>query len=126
MAEDPTEMLVVDPESSPPPPPPTAAVGEVDKTPRVAMSLLLVAALIGGLLGGGIVALANRHNDNGTNVTFAPGTNLKVRGKALDMQGVLRKPSPRSSPSRPTASCAKTASSARRCHACAVPAPAWC
>ena len=94
MAEEPTEMLVVDAESSPPPPPPTAAVGEVDKTPRVAMSLLLVAALIGGLLGGGIVALANRHNSSATNVTFAPGTNLKVRGKALDMQGVLAKTEP--------------------------------
>ncbi|MEY2471393.1 MAG: hypothetical protein QOK28_722 [Actinomycetota bacterium] len=94
MAEEPTEVLVVDPEDSTPPPPATAGVGERDKTPRAAMSLLLVAALIGGLLGGGIVALANRHNNNGTNVSFAPGTNLKLRSGALDVQSVLAKAEP--------------------------------
>jgi S1-C subfamily serine protease len=66
----------------------------VDKSPRVALSLLLVAALIGGLLGGGIVALATRDTGNGTSVTFAPGTNLKLRNGALDIQGVLAKTEP--------------------------------
>ncbi|MEY2417613.1 MAG: hypothetical protein QOG90_293 [Actinomycetota bacterium] len=94
MAEEPTEVLVVDSEDSTPPPPPTAGVGERDKPPRAAMSLLLVAALIGGLLGGGIVALANRDDNNGTNVSFAPGTNLKLRSGALDVQSVLAKAEP--------------------------------
>jgi serine protease Do len=95
MAEEPTETLVVDPQDSTPPPPPTAGVGEADKTPpRVALSLLLVAALIGGLLGGGVVAIATRDTGAGTSVTFAPGTNLKLRGGALDVQGVLAKAEP--------------------------------
>src|SRR5689334_3642381 len=94
MAEDPTEVLLANPQDSPPPPPPTAGSGEVDKSPRVALSLLLVAALIGGLLGGGIVALATRDTGNGTSVTFAPGTNLKLRNGALDIQGVLAKTEP--------------------------------
>jgi S1-C subfamily serine protease len=93
MAEDPTEVLVVDSEDSTPPPPATAGTGEPGKTPRVAI-LLLVAALIGGLVGGGIVALGTRGDNNGTNVTFAPGTNLKLRGGALDVQGVLAKAEP--------------------------------
>jgi S1-C subfamily serine protease len=94
MAEDPTELLVVAPKDSTPPLPPTAGPVEVDKSPRVPVALLLVVALIGGLLGGGIVALSTRNPNNGTNVSFAPGTNLKLRGKALDMQGVLAKTQP--------------------------------
>ncbi|HVV38293.1 MAG TPA: trypsin-like peptidase domain-containing protein [Acidimicrobiales bacterium] len=96
MAEDPTEVLAVDPQDSTLEPLPTAGPGESDKVapPRVAMSLLLVVALIGGLLGGGIVALATRSSRNGTSLTFAPGTNLKLRNGALDVQGVLAKTEP--------------------------------
>ena len=98
MSEEPTETLVVAPESSPPGPPPLAQPGEVDKSPGVApsfpLAILLVVALIGGLLGGGIVALSTHGRSNGTSVTFAPGTNLKLRNGALDIQGVLAKTEP--------------------------------
>jgi serine protease Do len=94
MAEEPTEVLVVDSEDSPPLLPPTAGSGEADKSPRIAVSLLLVAALIGGLVGGAIVAIATRDTGGSSSVTFAPGTNLKLRGGALDVQGVLAKTEP--------------------------------
>ena len=68
--------------------PPTAGPDELDKPtagPRLHV-LLLVAAVIGGLIGGGIVAISSTDTGSGTNVTFAPGSNLKLRGGALDMQ----------------------------------------
>ena len=81
----PTEPVLVEP-------PKTA---ESPKPARVATSLLLVAALIGGLLGGAIVALFDRNDTGGaTNVTFAPGSNSKLRGATLDIQGVLAKTMP--------------------------------
>jgi S1-C subfamily serine protease len=74
----------------------TAEVGEVDKSPvqRRVLPLLLVAALLGGVIGGGIVAVANRDTADGPRVTFAPGSNLKLGGKALDIQSVLAKTVP--------------------------------
>ncbi|HUR78687.1 MAG TPA: trypsin-like peptidase domain-containing protein [Acidimicrobiales bacterium] len=61
---------------------------------RVALPLLLAAALIGGLVGGGIVAIATRDTAAAPSVTFAPGSNLKLRQGALDIQGVLAKAEP--------------------------------
>jgi serine protease Do len=75
--------------------PPTAAPDEQDKPSAPPLrALLLVAAVIGGLIGGGLVAITTRDTGNGTNVTFAPGTNLKLRNGALDIQGVLAKTEP--------------------------------
>ncbi len=76
--------------------PATAGPDELDKStaPRISRGFLLVAALIGGLIGGGIVAITTNDTGNGTNVTFAPGTNLKLRNGALDIQGVLAKTEP--------------------------------
>ncbi len=76
--------------------PVTAGPDEEDKpsaAPRLPV-LLLVAALLGGFIGGGIVAITSRDTGSGTNVTFAPGSNLKLRNGALDIQGVLAKAEP--------------------------------
>ena len=67
--------------------------GQADKS-GVAWKFLLVAALLGGLVGGGLVAIATRDTGDGPRVTFAPGTNLKLRNGALDIQGVLAKAEP--------------------------------
>src|SRR5882672_9143602 len=98
MSDDPTEVLFEDSTALPPPhaqpvqptlwPEPAQPLQPDKSSPeRVAISLLLLVALIGGLIGGGIVALANRHNHDGTTVSFAPGSNLKFRNGALDIQG---------------------------------------
>ncbi|MEY2426849.1 MAG: hypothetical protein QOI61_2421, partial [Actinomycetota bacterium] len=76
--------------------PVTAGPDELDKpreAPRLPV-LLLVAAVIGGLIGGGIVAITTTNTGNATNVTNAAGTNLKLRHGALDIQGVLAKAEP--------------------------------
>lgn len=76
--------------------PTTSGPDEPDKptAPRISSAFVLVAAVIGGLIGGGIVAITSNDTGNGTNVTFAPGTNLKLRTGALDIQGVLAKAEP--------------------------------
>jgi S1-C subfamily serine protease len=76
--------------------PPTAGVGEPDKPPpqRKLLPFVLIAAIVGGLIGGGLVAIATRDTADGRSVTFAPGTNLKLRNGALDIQGVLAKAEP--------------------------------
>ena len=88
---------------SPPTEPVLVQPGEADKSSwlkdtaaahRVTITLLLVAALLGGLIGGAIVGLIVRDNNPTTNVTFAPGTNLKLHGGTLDIQGVLAKTEP--------------------------------
>jgi S1-C subfamily serine protease len=60
----------------------------------VTVTLLLVAAILGGLIGGAIVGLIVQDDNPTTNVTFAPGTNLKLRNGALDIQGVIAKTEP--------------------------------
>jgi S1-C subfamily serine protease len=98
MSDEPTEVVPTNVvvEDSPPLPPPLAEPGEVHKSPadRVAVSLLLLVALIGGLIGGGIVALSTRDGGDGARITFAPGSNLKLRGGAMDIQSVLAKTIP--------------------------------
>jgi S1-C subfamily serine protease len=67
---------------------------EVPKPARTGQSIsiiVLVAALVGALLGGGLVALAGR-NRGGTTINF--GRNLALREGALDVQGVLAKTIP--------------------------------
>jgi len=96
MSDDPTEVLV---QSSPPLQPALAEPGEPAKPPktpaeRLGVSLLLLMALIGGLIGGGIVALSTRDDGNGARITFAPGSNTKLRGGTMDIQGVLAKTVP--------------------------------
>ena len=90
-------------EYSPPTEPVLVQPGEPDKsswwkdtaaTHRVTITLLLVAALLGGLIGGAIVGLIVRDDKSTTNVTFAPGTNVKLRNGTLDIQGVLAKTVP--------------------------------
>lgn len=85
----PTEPVLVG--SVLPPTPDKVDTGTEPRPGRVATSLLLVAALIGGLIGGAIVALADR-DTGGTKISF--GSNLNVRGKALDIQGILGKTIP--------------------------------
>lgn len=105
MSEEPTEILMIDsaetndPHAGPgemdkPPTSPSESTGAATPVSRVATSLLVVAALIGGLIGGAIVALSTRGDDGGVSVAFAPGTNLKLRNGALDIQGVLAKTVP--------------------------------
>ncbi len=93
MSDDPTEVLV---ESSAPLQPPLADPVQLPNPPkeRTGVALLLLVALIGGLIGGGIVALSTRQDGNGARITFAPGSNLKLRGRAMDIQSVLSKTIP--------------------------------
>lgn len=67
---------------------------EIDKSAKTGQSIwiiVLVAALIGAVVGGGVVALAGREN-GGTTVKLGP--NLQVREGALNVQGVLAKTIP--------------------------------
>lgn len=67
---------------------------EVDKSPKTGRPIsiiVLVAALVGALIGGGITSLANRDR-SGTTINF--GRNLELRQGALDVQGVLAKTIP--------------------------------
>jgi S1-C subfamily serine protease len=97
MTEEPTEILTVD---SAPTKHSLAGAEQSDKPlgglthVRPATSLLVVAALIGGLIGGGIVALSTRNNRGGPTVSFAPGSNLKLKNGVMDVQGVLAKAEP--------------------------------
>lgn len=91
MTEDPTEVLDI---SSTPQPLTHADPPEEDKKARRTPSgttFVLVAALVGALVGGGLVALANRDR-SGTTINF--GRNLALRGGAMDIQGVLSKTVP--------------------------------
>ncbi len=94
MSDDADDVLI----DSTPTEPVHVEVGETDKSPRaprmVATSWLLVVALIAGLIGGGVVALSTQNDNTATSVTFAPGSNLRLRGGAMDIQGVLAKTEP--------------------------------
>ncbi|MEY2399056.1 MAG: hypothetical protein QOJ00_2230 [Actinomycetota bacterium] len=98
MSDDPTQVVPTNVvfQDSPSPPSSLPHPGEPDKAPadRVAVSLLLLVALIGGLIGGGIVALSTRNRGDGARITFAPGSNLKLRNGALDIQSVLSRTVP--------------------------------
>ncbi len=91
MTDDPTEILDIgsaphlDTHSEP---------DELPKPPRSGQpvtTIVLVAALVGALIGGGLVSLINRDR-SGTTINF--GKNLSVRENALNVQGILAKTIP--------------------------------
>ena len=90
---EPVHVEVGEPDKPAEPEPPSPSK-DTASVPRVTIAIVLVAALIGGLVGGAIVGLFKNDDNNGTTVTFAPGSNLKLRGGALDIQGVLAKTEP--------------------------------
>jgi S1-C subfamily serine protease len=85
--------LQVEPVSYEPPtdddvPPPRRAPGWLQR----AWVIPAITALVGGLIGGGIVAIADNGNSNSTTIKF--GNNSSVIAQPKDVQGVLAKVEP--------------------------------
>jgi S1-C subfamily serine protease len=89
--EDPTsplEALEPEPEPEPAPEPePEPAPEEAPKRTRRSWVVPLIAALLGSLIGGGLVALLDRNDGSNTVLRF--GGNSSVLAKPKDIQGVL-------------------------------------
>lgn len=66
-----------------------------ERTPRRrgGIAAFVAAALAGGLIGGGVVATQESEDRPGANAA-ASGRNLKLKGKPLDIQGVLARAQP--------------------------------